>query len=76
MLRIERTIEEAGIRDELDAYLPLVPSGWAWMATMMLEYSDPSQRKHWLARLKGVQDRVWVRVDGHEHCGRRSGAGK
>ena len=27
MLRIEKTFEEAGIQDELDAYNPLVPDG-------------------------------------------------
>lgn len=66
MLRIERTFEEAGIVDELDAYLPLVPGGADWKATMMLEYPDPEARKHWLARLKGVEDRVWVRVTGFD----------
>lgn len=66
MLRIERTFEEAGIQDELDAYLPLLPDGAEWKATMMLEYPDPEARKHWLARLKGVEHRVWVQVSGHE----------
>ena len=66
MLRIERTFEEAGIQDELDAYVPLVPGGSDWKATMMLEYPDPEVRKHWLGRLKGVEHRVWVRVEGHE----------
>ena len=62
MLRIERTFEEAGILDELETYLPLVPGSADWKATMMLEYPDPEARKHWLARLKGVEDRVWVQV--------------
>lgn len=62
MLRIERTFEEAGILDELETYLPLVPGGADWKATMMLEYPDPEARKHWLARLKGVEDRMWVQV--------------
>lgn len=66
MLRIERTFEEAGILDELETYLPLVPSGTDWKATMMLEYEDPEVRKHWLARLKGVEKKVWVQVAGQE----------
>src|SRR5512143_1281904 len=62
MLRAERTFEEAGIQDELDAYNPLVPDGTNWKATMMIQYSDPDERKVALARLKGVEDRVWVQV--------------
>ena len=64
MLRIERTFEESGIADELDAYSPLVPDGSNWKATMMIEYPDPHQRQHWLARLIGIEDRVWVQVTG------------
>jgi len=66
MLRIERIFEEAGIRHELDTYNPLVPDGGNLKATMMLEYPDVAQRQHALARLKGVEDRVWVQVAGCE----------
>jgi len=66
MLRIERTFEEAGIQDELDAYNPLVPDGRNWKATMLIEFPDEAERKTWLARLIGVEDRVWVRVAGFE----------
>jgi hypothetical protein len=64
MLRIEKTFEEAGIQDELDAYTPLVPDGTNLKATMMIEYEDALLRKAELARLKGVEDRVYVQVDG------------
>jgi hypothetical protein len=66
MLRIERTFEEAGIRDELDVYNPLVPDGTNWKATMLIEYPEESERRAWLARLIGIEDRVWVRVAGFE----------
>jgi hypothetical protein len=62
MLRAERTFEEAGIQDELDAYNPLVPDGSNWKATMMIQYSDPDERKDALARLRGIEDHVWVQV--------------
>ena len=65
MLRIERIFEEDGIRGELEAYNPLVPDGGNWKATMMLEYPDAEERRARLAELKGIEDRVWVRVDGH-----------
>src|SRR5512137_220115 len=65
MLRIEKTFEEAGIQDELDAYNPLIPDGTNLKATMMIEYDDPVERRRELALLKGVEDRVYVQVDGH-----------
>ena len=62
MLRVERIFEEDGIQGELDAYNPLVPDGRNLKATMLLEYPDPEERKRALARLKGIEDRVWIRV--------------
>ncbi len=64
MLRIEKTFEEEGIRDELDAYNPLIPDGTNLKATMMIEYDDPVVRKRELAKLKGIEDKVYVQVDG------------
>ncbi|MBU6305694.1 MAG: DUF3501 family protein, partial [Betaproteobacteria bacterium] len=66
MLRIEKTFEETGIQDELDAYNPLIPDGRNFKCTMMIEYSNPEVRKTELAKLKGVEDRVWVQVEGRE----------
>jgi hypothetical protein len=65
MLRVERTFEEAGIQDELDAYNPLIPDGSNWKATMMIEYPEAAERQRMLARLIGIEDRVWVQVEGH-----------
>jgi hypothetical protein len=62
MLRAERTFEEEGIQDELDAYNPLIPDGTNWKATMMIQYSDPDERKDALARLMGIEDRIWMQV--------------
>lgn len=64
MLRIEKAFEEAAIQDELDAYNPLVPDGSNFKATMLLEYEHVDERKAALARLKGIEDRVWVQVEG------------
>lgn len=65
MLRVERIFEEAGIREELNAYNPLVPDGSNWKATMLIEYPDAEERRTALGRLIGVEDRVWVRVAGY-----------
>ena len=65
MLRIEKVFEEAGIRDELDAYNPLVPDGSNFKATMLIEYDEVDARKVALARLIGIETRIWVEVEGH-----------
>ena len=66
MLRIEKTFEQEGIQDELDAYNPLIPTGKNLVATMMIEYGDPEVRKKELSRLKGIEERVYVQVQGHD----------
>ena len=66
MLRVERIFESEGIDAELEAYNPLIPDGSNLKATLMLEYPDPAQRREALAKLIGVEDRVWIRVDGNE----------
>ena len=65
MLRIEKVFEEEGIQQEIEAYAPLVPDGSNWKATMMIEYTDIHQRKRELAKLIGVEDRLFVEVEGH-----------
>lgn len=65
MLRIEKIFEEEGIQDEIEAYAPLVPEGRNWKATMMLEYIDINERKRELTRLIGIEDRMFVEVEGH-----------
>ncbi|MFO7640000.1 MAG: DUF3501 family protein [Candidatus Competibacteraceae bacterium] len=63
MLRIEKIFEDDGINDELDAYNPLVPDGSNFKATMLIEYPDVEERHRMLALLKGIEDRVWLRVE-------------
>lgn len=65
MLRVEKIFEEEGIQGEIDAYAPLVPDGSNWKATMLIEFPDPHERKRELARLIGVEDRLFVEVEGH-----------
>ena len=69
MLRIERIFEEKGIQDELETYNPLVPDGCNFKATMMLEYPDPEERQRRLAKLIGIEDKVWIQVRGFERVG-------
>jgi hypothetical protein len=66
MLRVERIFEADGIEEELAAYNPLIPDGSNWKATFMIEEADVEQRRKLLAGMIGIEDRVWVRVDGHD----------
>ncbi len=45
-------------------YNPLIPDGSNFKATMMIEYTDVEERARMLAKLKGVEDRVWMQADG------------
>ncbi len=64
MLHIEKIFDEEGIQAEIDAYAALVPDGGNWKATLLIEYPDPHERKRELARLIGVEDRMFVEVEG------------
>jgi hypothetical protein len=64
MLRVEKIFEEEGIRQEIEAYEPLVPDGTNWKATVLIEYPDEHERRRELARLIGVEDRLFVEVEG------------
>ena len=66
MLLIERTFSPQGIQDELDAYNPLIPTGTNLKATLTIEYSDPQIRQQQLSRLRGVEDCVYIQVEGHD----------
>ena len=65
MLHIEKIFDEDGIQSEIDAYAPLVPDGSNWKATMLIEYPHVHERKRELARLIGIEDRMFVEVEGH-----------
>lgn len=66
MLRIERIFEAEAIEEELNAYNPLIPDGSNWKATMMIEYEEPAERARCLAQMVGVEDKIWLQVDGNK----------
>ncbi len=65
MLHIEKIFDDEGKQGEIDAYAALVPDGSNWKATLLIEYPDVAERKRELARLIGVEDRMFVEVEGH-----------
>ena len=66
MLRIEKTFEEEGIQDELEAYNPLVPDGTNLKCTQMIEFPDEDERRVRLAELVSVEDRTYIQVQGQD----------
>src|SRR3954471_20159877 len=64
MLRIEKIFEEEGIQAEIDVYNALVPDGSNFKATMLIEYKNEAERRLALAKLMGIEDRVFVQVEG------------
>ena len=64
MLHIEKIFDADGIQSEIDAYAALLPEGSNWKATMLIEYPDVHERKRELARLIGVEHRMFVEVEG------------
>lgn len=66
MLRIERIFDAEGIKEELDTYNPLIPDGSNWKATFMIEYIDENDRKAALAKMIGIEDKVWMQVAGFD----------
>ncbi len=66
MLRVERIFEAKEIEEELNTYNPLIPDGSNWKATFMIEFADETERRIALAKMRGIEDTIWMQVDGHE----------
>jgi len=66
MLRIERIFEAAAIEEELATYNPLIPDGSNWKATLMIEFTDEAERRIALGKMRGIEDSIWMQVDGHD----------
>jgi hypothetical protein len=82
MLAIEKGGEEQ-IPDELEAYNPLIPQGRELTATVMFEIDDEVRRKQVLNKLGGVEDTMFIEIEGQrimsraeEDADRTSAAGK
>ena len=64
MLRLERMFEPELSQGEVGVYNPLIPDGHNWKATFMVEYSDENERRAALAKLIGIEKKVWLQVEG------------
>jgi hypothetical protein len=62
MLYIEKGGYEQ-LKDELEAYNPLVPNGTELTATLMFEIDNPVSRAAFLAKVGGIEKKVFMKID-------------
>ena len=65
MLYIEKGGDEQ-LKDELAAYNPLVPNGKELTATLMFEIDSPVSRAAFLAKVGGIEDKVFMKIEGEK----------
>lgn len=65
MLYIEKGGEEQ-LRDELDAYNPMIPKGSNFPITMMIEIDDPVRRNRVLSTLGNIESKVKLQFNNHQ----------
>ena len=63
MLYIEKGGDEQ-LKDELEAYNPLVPQGSELVATYMFEIDNPNTRKKVLSSLGNVENKLFISING------------
>ena len=63
MLYIEKGGDEQ-LKDELNAYNPLIPNGKELIATLMFEIDNPVSRAAFLGKVGGIEEKVFMKVDG------------
>ena len=68
MLRIEKG-GDAQLKDELEAYNPLIPNGHELVATVMFEIDNPDIRAAFLSGLGGVEENMSLEIDGEAIVG-------
>jgi len=59
-MALTENIKPEDLKNEIDAYSPLVPRGEELVATLMIEIDDVIRRKNFLARLGGIEQKVKI----------------
>ena len=64
MLRTERITKRSAVQHEIDTYNELVPGDHELSVTVMIEIDDKAVRDDFLARAVGMENHVYLDVDG------------
>ena len=66
MCRVERIVDDAKIRDEVDVYNELIPGERTLSATLFIEVGDAARIKEILDRFMGIDagDHLWFQIGG------------
>ena len=62
MLHIEKGGDEQ-LKDELNAYNPLIPKGKELIATLMFEIDNPESRAKFLGKVGGIEEKIYIQID-------------
>ena len=62
MLHIEKGGDQQ-LKDELEAYNPLIPKGKELIATLMFEIDDPTLRSDFLSKVGGIEEKVFIQIN-------------
>lgn len=71
MIRVEKTMTDEGVLEELNAYNPMIPEPGQLCATLFVELTSEEQVREWLPKLAGLERSISVVLpDGTEVPGR------
>lgn len=58
MIRVEKTMTDEGVLEELNAYNPMIPEPGQLCATLFVELTSEEQVREWLPKLAGLENSV------------------
>lgn len=64
MIRVDKSLENDPLEDELSIYNGLIPSQNFLKATLMFEFVDSGMREVKLKQMIGVENHIWLQIDG------------
>lgn len=70
MIRVEKTMTDEGVIEELNAYNPMIPEPGQLCATLFVELTSEDQVREWLPKLAGLERSISRLADGSKVAGR------
>lgn len=62
LIRAEKITDEEELKEELEAYNPLIPDGSNLKVTLMLEYPEEQERRQRLQQLIGIEELICIQI--------------